>query len=509
MKNSLALVKNNFNIISLFILGIVVLTVFSTSDFKLIDDAYISFRYAYHLADMGELVFNYGERVEGTTNLLWILVLAFQFKLFNFPADQFTLFLSLGLILFSAFRFWQLSPLLGSTKLVGVLAALFLVLNPEFIGAATNGLEASLYSALLIEIIYRYCRNQLIIAYLCSGLLFMTRPEGAFLGFILIGLVFAEHKSIRKVGIGIAILGGIIVLVTLFRLLYYGSPLPNSIIAKSFDLKLLLSPETQNLVISYFSSFVKSDLYLIIIFTAALLWVFKKRSFKNKSGFILLFCIVGIIFSFIVTIRNGGDWMDNHRLLVQYGVLYSLLLISLVQKKRIYILFAWVLLIIPMLQTIENSMSHNFNSFFIYEKEIDNEDLLKRLASVISVSDTVSAEALGYLSFGLINTPFHDPVGLTDKYIAKHGKPSVTYGKHNSAYTVGVVKPALMVWHTPFHIKGIDQKLLDNYETFCSADCNNWDADVVMIRRDRLSDLAPAFSDWQKIKVESNWIGIK
>lgn len=44
------------------IIGITPLTI--------IDDAFISFRYARNLATHGELVFNPGERVEGITNLL-------------------------------------------------------------------------------------------------------------------------------------------------------------------------------------------------------------------------------------------------------------------------------------------------------------------------------------------------------------------------------------------------------------------------------------------------------
>src|SRR5262245_25350105 len=39
------------------------------------DDAYISFRYADHLARGWGLVFNQWERVEGFSNLLWILIL--------------------------------------------------------------------------------------------------------------------------------------------------------------------------------------------------------------------------------------------------------------------------------------------------------------------------------------------------------------------------------------------------------------------------------------------------
>ena len=41
------------------------------------DDAFISFRYAHNVVDGHGLVFNSGEYVEGYTNLLWTLLMAF------------------------------------------------------------------------------------------------------------------------------------------------------------------------------------------------------------------------------------------------------------------------------------------------------------------------------------------------------------------------------------------------------------------------------------------------
>ncbi len=40
------------------------------------DDAYISFRYAANYLTGHGLVYNYGERVEGYTNFLWVMLLA-------------------------------------------------------------------------------------------------------------------------------------------------------------------------------------------------------------------------------------------------------------------------------------------------------------------------------------------------------------------------------------------------------------------------------------------------
>src|ERR1700738_1680717 len=46
-----------------------------------IDDAFISFRYAENLARGAGLVYNPGERVEGYTNFLWVLIIAAVYRL--------------------------------------------------------------------------------------------------------------------------------------------------------------------------------------------------------------------------------------------------------------------------------------------------------------------------------------------------------------------------------------------------------------------------------------------
>lgn len=45
------------------------------------DDGFISFRYAQNLANGHGLVYNIGERVEGYTNFLWVLLMSVSFPL--------------------------------------------------------------------------------------------------------------------------------------------------------------------------------------------------------------------------------------------------------------------------------------------------------------------------------------------------------------------------------------------------------------------------------------------
>ncbi len=61
---------------AILVLASIVLLQGLVFDWKPVDDAYISFRYAANLLDGHGLVFNPGERVEGYTNFLWTMLMA-------------------------------------------------------------------------------------------------------------------------------------------------------------------------------------------------------------------------------------------------------------------------------------------------------------------------------------------------------------------------------------------------------------------------------------------------
>ncbi|MEO8666684.1 MAG: hypothetical protein ABI462_14415, partial [Ignavibacteria bacterium] len=63
------------NVIYGFLIVLSLAYVFICMNNKFIqDDAYISFRYIQNFVNGNGLVFNIGERVEGYTNLLWVLL---------------------------------------------------------------------------------------------------------------------------------------------------------------------------------------------------------------------------------------------------------------------------------------------------------------------------------------------------------------------------------------------------------------------------------------------------
>ncbi len=128
------------------------------------------------------------------------------------------------------------------------------------------------------------------------------------------------------------------------------------------------------------------------------------------------------------------------------------------------------------------------------------EDIANRVDELLIESDVISAEAIGYIGHLLPNQPILDPLGLTDRHIAKYGWPAITYGKKDMRYILEEAKPSLMIWHWGGHLQGFEEIVKDNYITYCRADCNNRNADLVLIRKDVAIRFEDAFTDWTKIE---------
>lgn len=107
-------------------LGLALTAAFAWRFNFLVDDAFISFRYARHLAEGHGLVWNIGESppVEGFSNFLWVVVCA-------------------------GFEALGLSPLIGS-RVVSALAALWLTWNVARVVAARAGSGISTWSAVFL-----------------------------------------------------------------------------------------------------------------------------------------------------------------------------------------------------------------------------------------------------------------------------------------------------------------------------------------------------------------------
>jgi hypothetical protein len=206
------------------------------------DDCFISFRYAQHLVAGEGLVWNPGERVEGYTNFLWVLLLAGGLFV-GIPPEIFSVAVGVvsgtGLLaavfLFSA-REW------GRDDLFVWVAPLALAANRSFTGWSSGGLETMFFSLLVFLAFAAYLRERdrdssgPVVSSLLFAAATLTRPEGALFACIagaLFGVeILQRRRSLRAGLIWATPLAVMVGTHLLWRYAYYGAWLPNSFHAK-------------------------------------------------------------------------------------------------------------------------------------------------------------------------------------------------------------------------------------------------------------------------------------
>ena len=124
------------------------LTALAWSKRFVLDDAFISLRYARNLARGEGLVWNAGEWVEGYTNFAWTLWLALPFQLGVDPV-LFSQLSGLATFVVSLVAVWLAARALLPDSTGALVAVVTLGMTPTFSAYATGGLETSLQAGLL------------------------------------------------------------------------------------------------------------------------------------------------------------------------------------------------------------------------------------------------------------------------------------------------------------------------------------------------------------------------
>ena len=131
--------------------------------------------------------------------------------------------------------YWYASAGVGiSLRWIAALAPLFLVSSIAFSIWAFAGLETALFTALVGATFAADARGRIGVATVAMVLASLTRPEGALLAVTVLPFRWIRSSKSEKpfvVACGAAYAAAILAL-TLFRVLYYGSPLPNTFYAK-------------------------------------------------------------------------------------------------------------------------------------------------------------------------------------------------------------------------------------------------------------------------------------
>jgi len=239
----------------------VVLLIITAADFVYlgaprvgIDDANIFLNYARHIANGDGFVFNTGgERVEGSSSMLWVLIESLFFLVSPKPELLIMTVLFLFTVLTVALMYEEvrhdvmaLNESFGRTYFPWVFGAFVVSLAPNFLAWSVLSLMENgfwtlvlLSNVLLILRLYRVgvlARGQKVCLLLAGAALMLTRPEGFVWGPLLaIALGLAEWRSLRRLRFALlyfAVLAGTATSLVLLRLDYFGYPLPNTYYAK-------------------------------------------------------------------------------------------------------------------------------------------------------------------------------------------------------------------------------------------------------------------------------------
>ena len=195
------------------------------------DDAYITFRYAERLAAGAGMTFNDGERIFGSSTPLYTLWLAAgRLILPGVSLPAFAVRGNLVFFLISALALGAVGASLTSRREGGWALAGAYLLSPWMLTVSTGGMESSLFVALALGAAACGLRHRFIPAAALAGLAVVTRPEGILVAAPLVAL-WAMRRRPHAVATALLLVApGAFWIVG--ATLYFGSPIPQSIIAK-------------------------------------------------------------------------------------------------------------------------------------------------------------------------------------------------------------------------------------------------------------------------------------
>jgi hypothetical protein len=294
--------------------------------FCLFDDAMVSLRYAWNLAHGDGLVWNPGERVEGITSFLFTIVMAVgAVFLGKSAAVLFVQITGIALVVGVALLADRLVRSLGAAPYLGLIAAAAVLAYYPLSYWSLMGMETGLLAALAMAALLLAMRlgseprgSKLL--GLMLGLMFATRPDAAVPAVVILGFrgawILRRHRrpSVLKPWlVEVGVFAGVVAGLTLFRLVYYRSPVPNT-----YHLKMADWPLDARLRNGwrFVVPFLETSRYLLLLALSSLL-------FHRDGRRLLLLCFAASVIACQIWV--GGDAWPYWRMLVP-SVVVSIML---------------------------------------------------------------------------------------------------------------------------------------------------------------------------------------
>ncbi len=329
------------NLLTLLIVAIFIVLCFKVNFIQ--DDAYISLQYAKNLFSGNGLVFNVGQRVEGFTSFLWVIIItpAFLLKI-NPEAYIKILSITFGVLCLMVTYFLTKTVMrkyefkIETDSFFYFLPVILLALSSTFYYWAVSGMEATLYTFLcLLGTYYYLLRNEktkyLYLSSFFLTLAFLTRQEAVIIISIFItNSLFEQLKKnnykfnfktifLREIVISLSIFIIPSIIFLSFRFFYFGYLLPNTFYAKTGTSNDYLKAGVEYTIV-FFKNYLLYGALLIL----PLLLLINKKLTKH----LILFYAIIIAYIFYI-IMVGGDVLAMHRFFLPIMPLIYILFTSL------------------------------------------------------------------------------------------------------------------------------------------------------------------------------------
>lgn len=435
-----------------------------------VDDVYITYRYAENFSNGLGFVFNEGERVEGSSNFLYVILLSIPLALGAEPVVTSKIIGAAATITLLVFVFLFVRLIFNDIwgYVLGVGAALLLAASTPIAAWSMCGMETNVYACLLLAGIYFYVRFLEAKASpkvwpILFAVASMTRPEGfAFFFLILFLNLIKDLLTTRKIKestlrnlkhlFWFSVIFGPFLL---FRFLYFGELLPNSVIAKNtFQKKLMDAPLTEEFRMVFKGRGFKAVKgFLTNRFGFSLLIVFLPFLLRRArwSNFILLASALGVC---AVCVWNEGGWMPHRRLLVP---MIPLLFVSVALGLRVVFEIdsdrasaRWMALVFAVVVFLIFSLKlyyHRKPEKNDYKRHLAIIEMGKKMGAARAKDDILATDIAGRVAF-YSKMKTIDMMGLCDKHIAHHGGDGGLYGRQDKEYVLGY-NPTFIVVNNP------------------------------------------------------------
>ena len=296
------------------------------------EDAFITFRSVDQLLAGNGPVWNLGERVQVYTHPLWYGLLSLGTALGLEPFWLALLLSYLALLgLLALLGAWARREGLDGRWLLGL--ALALTLSRAFIDYSSSGLENPLLHLLLLATVAVAGSSAPLArrfsgATLLYGLIFLTRPDGIVLLTPLLLWLWAQMLWTRQPWLKSTLLALLPVIGwELFSLIYYGSLVPNTALAKvNIDYPAhILHGQARR----YFIQMLHHDPLSLLLLAAGLLGGLLQGLRRRQSLSLLL--ALGLLLQLAYLFRVGADYMLGRFL--SASVLQALLILLLLARE--------------------------------------------------------------------------------------------------------------------------------------------------------------------------------